>query len=627
MVPAARPQPSPEAGPGLSSPSQLHRGMTLLGVISLFIGTRGVWTAAMGAFPPIAAVISVAYAAILATGVLALSVRGRAALARVDLAVLLTGIVLALCGFAMSHSASDEGVLTAQAAHEILHGRPIYGQPWPWLFQDGHVAITQTMSGGVDYTYGYPPLVPLLTAPVYAVVGSALAATMVSTGALLAGTVLLWFKVPVAWRSAVTAVCLGFGLLPQYARIGYPAMTAFALLVPVVVGWPSIGAGGRLGRPGLLRAACLGAACAAQQLPWFLTPFLLVGLYAVRRGELGPVRSILPGSATPGAAPRGVAETPAGNHPADAPAPCDAPHQTPRPVRPRSTGQTLGHRQALALVARFLGTAAATWLAINAYFIVQAPHAWLEGVALPLTQGAFIHGQGIVGISYYFTHGSSRLAFYSYASMLLLCGLLALFAVFIRRLGPAAAVLPWCVFYFATRSQDGYYVMMTPLWLAAAATAPTAAFATAWRPRPPLRSWSRLPVRAALAAGLLAPSFLCVGVAAASPPPLRMRITAEHLHGTAPQALTLLAVDVTNPTDSVLTPHFVVSIGQGTSAFWKVRSGPSGIAAHGTAHYVLLPPEGPFKLPRQARKHVRLRAFTPEPATLTSIEIPHAGVR
>jgi hypothetical protein len=526
----------------------------------------------MGAFPPIAAVISVAYAAILATGVLALSVRGRAALARVDLAVLLTGVVLALCGFAMAHSASDEGVLTAQAAHEILHGRPVYGQPWPWLFQDGRVAITQTMSGGVDYTYGYPPLVPLLTAPVYAVVGSAVAATMVSTGALLAGTVLLWFKVPVAWRSAVTAVCLGFGLLPQYARIGYPAMTAFALLVPVIVGWPSIGAGGRLGRPGLLRAACLGAACAAQQLPWFLTPFLLVGLYAVRRGELG-------------------------------------------------------HRPALAVAARFLGAAAATWLAINAYFIVQAPHAWLEGVALPLTQGAFIHGQGIVGISYYFTHGSSRLAFYSYASMLLLCGLLALFAVFIHRLGPAAAVLPWCVFYFATRSQDGYYVMMTPLWLAAAATAPTAAFATAWRPRPRLRSWSRLPVRAALAAGLLAPSFLCVGVAAASPPPLRMRITAEHLHGPAPSALTLLAVDVTNPTDSVLTPHFVVSVGQGTSAFWKVRSGPAGIAAHGTAHYVLLPPEGPFKLPRQARKHVRLRAFTPEPATLTSIEIPHPGVK
>jgi SAM-dependent methyltransferase len=57
---------------------------------------------------------------------------------------------------------------------------------------------------------------------------------------------------------------------------------------------------------------------------------------------LGPGRSILPGSATPGAAPRGVAETPSGNHPEGAPAPCDAPHQTPRPVRPGSTGQTLG---------------------------------------------------------------------------------------------------------------------------------------------------------------------------------------------------------------------------------------------------------------------------------------------
>jgi ferredoxin-NADP reductase/ferredoxin len=59
------------------------------------------------------------------------------------------------------------------------------------------------------------------------------------------------------------------------------------------------------------------------------------------RAHLGSVRRILAGSATPGTAPRGVAETPSGNHPEGAPAPCDAPHQTPRPVRPRSAGQTL----------------------------------------------------------------------------------------------------------------------------------------------------------------------------------------------------------------------------------------------------------------------------------------------
>ena len=57
-------------------------------------------------------------------------------------------------------------------------------------------------------------------------------------------------------------------------------------LIPVVVRWPDIGRAGRLRRSDLLRAACLGAACATQQLAWFVAPFLLVGLFALRRGEL-----------------------------------------------------------------------------------------------------------------------------------------------------------------------------------------------------------------------------------------------------------------------------------------------------------------------------------------------------
>ena len=55
----------------------------------------------------------------------------------------------------------------------------------------------------------------------------------------------------------------------------------------------------------------------------------------------GPVRPISAGPGTPGTAPRRVAETPTGNHPAGAPAPCDAPHQTPRADPTRSTGQDL----------------------------------------------------------------------------------------------------------------------------------------------------------------------------------------------------------------------------------------------------------------------------------------------
>ncbi|MDT3397226.1 hypothetical protein RKE29_11310 [Streptomyces sp. B1866] len=559
-VPARDPRPD-------VAPPQWHRGMTLIGAVSLFIGTRSVWASAMSNRPSLAAVVSLCYAGILVTGVLALAARTSRALIRVDLAVLLIAVALTCCRLILSHNGSDEGVLTSYAARELLHGRPVYDQPWPWLFDRG-VAITPTMDGGADYTYGYPPLAVLLTAPVYAVVHGAGAATVVATGSLIAGTVALWILLPAPWRSAATAVCLGFGMLPTYARLGYPAVTALALLIPVVVRWPRTGAGGRLGRGGVLRAGCLGAACAAQQLPWFLIPFLLVGLYAVRRGELG-------------------------------------------------------NRRALAVLARYTGLAASTWLAINAYFAIQDFRGWVAGVTLLLRQGAIPHGQGVVDISYYFTDGTGRLSFYTYGSVLLAAGLLTALALFVGRLGPALTVLPWCVFFFATRSQDGYFLLMTPLWLAAAATVSAADFRTAWRPRLParLRGPGRRARagRAAVLAGCLLPAVACTCVAAASPPPLTFGIAPVHTdHG----MLRRVVFEATNTTGKPLEPHFAIGVGQSTSRIWDVVSGPETLAPHQTARYVIAGPDGGGRhVPDSHRVRVRLRAFSAHPQTVSSADI------
>lgn len=550
----------PDAGP-----QQWHRGMTLVATISLFIGTRAAWTTAMATRPPVAAVISVCYASILACAVLALLVRSRRALIRVDAAVLVTAVALVICGYLLDHTGADEAALTAQAADQILHGRPVYGQPWPWLFDTHGVGITKTMSGGADYTYGYPPLTALLAAPVHAVLHSTAAATLVTTVALAASSVLLWFLLPAPWRSAGTAVCLGFGLLPHYAYAGYPAITALALLVPVVVRWPGTGEGGRLGAGGVLRAACLGAACAAQQLAWFLAPFLLIGLYAVRRGELGP-------------------------------------------------------RRALAVTARYTATAALTWSAANAYFAVEDFSGWLHGILLPLDQKAILHGQGVMGISYYFTDGSSRLDFYSYGSQLLLLGLLAATLLFVRRLGPALTVLPWLAFYLATRSQDGYFLMMTPLWLAAAATAPAAAFATAWQPRLPRLADRR--AKAVVAAGLLAPAVACVVIAAASPPPLRMSLTPHFAKHGSRVGVTTIDVRAVNTTGTALEPHFASRTGQGASNWWTTTSGPAVLAPHAAADY-RVEPEGGFRaMPVGHGPGSYLIAVTGTPMTIASARIP-----
>lgn len=364
------------------TPAQWHRVLTLLADISLFIGVRSVWTQAASHRLAVAAVVCLCYASILVCGVLALVVRRSRSLARIDLAVLVTAVLLTLSAWSVFHSGGDEAVLTTQAARELVAGHPIYGQPWPWLFHPNHgVALTPTVTGGYDYTYGYPPLETLLTAPLLWIGHGGAPATAVATGALIAAAVLMWRLLPVPWRSAATLACLGLGLLPTYGRQGYPAVLAMALLVPVVIRWPRIGRGGRLGPAGIAQAACLGAACAAQQLPWFLTPFLLAGIYAVRRGELGA-------------------------------------------------------RQAGLVLLRVVGIAVTVWLLINTYFIVHEPRTWLAGIALPLTQGAVVHGQGLVDISLYFTNGSDRLDWYSHASILLAAGLLAVFVLFVRRLGP-----------------------------------------------------------------------------------------------------------------------------------------------------------------------------------------------
>ncbi|SED36255.1 hypothetical protein SAMN05216489_03248 [Streptomyces sp. 3213] len=554
-APLIHPSPSQSA-----SPAPLHRAITLLAVISLFIGTRGEWSTAIASRPEAGAVIMLGYAGILILGVLALAVRNRRALVLVDAGVLLLGIVLTLCSYALGSAMNDETVLMTQATHELVHGHAVYGHEWPWVFQRSHVGVTKTMSGGADYSFAYPPLAVLLNAPVYALIG-AKAITFVPTVLLIVGAATLWVLLPTPWRSAATAVCLGFPMLKGYAAMGYPAITALVLLIPVVINWPSIGTGGRLRRSDIVRAGLLGAACATHQLPWFLTPFLLVGVYAVRRGEL-PARA------------------------------------------------------ALGVVARFTAIAAVVALAANAYFIAQSPRAWITGLALPFTQHGVPHGQGIMGLSYYFTDGSSRLDFYSYGSMLLAAGLLTLFVLFVRRLGPAATVLPWCAFYLATRSQDGYYLMMTPLWVAAAATATGSDFASAWQPRLPFGR--RRAVSAMTAAAVLAPAAVCVAVAAASGPPIRLTVSdvrgdSGGIHG--------LTVRATNSGDTALTPHFASSTGESTSSYWTVREGPAVLRPHQSARYVLVPGTGRYSLPHRAHLRVRLRVFTDRPQTLSSTDI------
>jgi hypothetical protein len=351
-------------------------------------------------------------------------------------------------------------------------------------------------------------------------------------------------------------------LLPFYAHRGYPAIIAVAFLVPVAVGWTSIGRGGRLGRRDIVRGVCLGAACAAQQLAWFLVPFLLVGLWSLRRSELAP-------------------------------------------------------RQAARILGGFFAIAAAAFLVIDLPFMVTTPAAWLEGILSPIVQHAVPHGQGIVGISYYLLEGSSRLAFFGYATFLFGLGLLALSVLFVRRLGPAIWVLPWTIFYLSTRSQDGYFLLMTPLWLASLATVGPDAFASAWQPRGRWLGDRR--VRMALVPVMLLPAVACIAIAIASPPPLRMEVLGTTVIA-ADGRISEIEVQVTNTGQSPLRPYFAVSSGQSMSDYWRRVGGPDSLAPGQSAEY-RLETTGSGSRPGEGG-YFMLRAVSDDPMTISSTAIP-----
>jgi hypothetical protein len=202
--------------------------------------------------------------------------------------------------------------------------------------------------------------------------------------------------------------------------------------------------------------------------------------------------------------------------------------------------------------------------------------------------------------------------------MLLELGLLAAFVLFIKRLGPAATVLPWCAFYLATRSQDGYFLLMTPLWLAAAATAPASAFAGAWQPRVPrLRGRT---ARAALAAGLVAPAVLCVTAAAAADPPLQLTVNGIRTVTKAPRGITGITLEVVNTTGTALKPNFSIRRGQGASAWWRISSGPPIVGPHASASYALLPPGKVYAVSAK-KPRIYLCAFTGAPMTISSVRL------
>jgi hypothetical protein len=560
-------------------PHQVNRMLSVLAASGMLIGAKDVWTRTVINQHAHAVIVIAYYGALLVLGVLALSVRTRRALLWVDACMLAAAGIEAVNRFFTVTSSTpsganhdhiyygtDEGSLIHMAARTLLHGGHIYGTQWPQIFSMFHVGTTPLMNGGAATGLDYPPLGVIFTAIPMKLGLTHPSAGVAATGMLLLTSLVMFLLLPRPWRPVSVIVCYGFGWLPSYAQMGYPGLMELPFLLVAVAYWHRTGEGGKLGKIGVLRAVCLGLAACLHQLTWFLAPFLVVGMLMMRRGEMPT-------------------------------------------------------REAFRVVARYAAIALGVFLVINVPFIAQGPMAWLRGVLTPITQEAIPSGQGLIGISYFFTSGSGNLHLYSYAGLMLGGAMLLLLVVFPRRLGLAVTVMPWLVFYLSTRSQEDYFDLTVPLWVMAAATVSTIDLDRAYHWRPAfLRT---RPFRTGVVVVLLAPAVACLGLAMATPPQLKMTIL--QIKGPDGQTgldalaspITELTVKVNNDSGYTMTPHFATSTGATISGYWTVARGPVRLRPHEVVTYVLDAPNGAVGGPG-LHDRILLRAVTATPMSLST---------
>lgn len=116
----------------------------------------------------------------------------------------------------------------------------------------------------------------------------------------------------------------------------------------------------------------------------------------------------------------------------------------------------------------------------------------------------------------------------------------------------------------------------------------------------------------------MAPALVSAALAVTGGPPLRMEITT--VRRSSANAVSTLTVKVTNTGGDPLTPHYMLTTGQGTRRYWTRVRGPATVPAHSTVTVELRAPAGRFVLPGH-RTRLRLRAFTASPQTLSTEDV------
>ncbi|MBW8805725.1 MAG: hypothetical protein JF587_18025 [Catenulisporales bacterium] len=510
--------------------------LTAVAALSLLWGAESSYGA--GSRLPLAGVASViAFVGSIAIVIGATVAKDTRVLIRLDLALLALSLVVlgAWVGSDLLLDTSyrtDEEVFVQYGAHLISQGKNPYGVDMTSAFQMFPLApqqFTPRLDGSFPTGMGYPALPMLLTWVANLFTGGYHTIIVLNLVAACVSAVLAFLMLPIRFRPLGVLLTVGMPGLVLHVEFGFIQVLMLPFLLAASWNWSETGRAGKLRKSGVARAVCLGLAISIQQLAWFTVPFVLVGLYLLRRGELGRRGTVL-------------------------------------------------------TVVRFAAIAAGTFAAVNLPFAVTAPKAWFNGIMEPLTQHAIPLGNGLIGLTEALGIGSGNLSWYSNGALLLLITLLLAYSLYFRVLGSAVFVLPFVGLLFSSRSLAAYFVPLAVLWGVSLLCADREAFAAT--PRLFDNRFSDRARKLIVTASAL-PSIALLGLATTASQPLKVAILSTDSIGPL-HLVQQMTVKVTNTTDKPVSPHFLTSSSSlFASTFWSQSGGPAALAPHQTATYTL----------------------------------------
>jgi len=467
----------------------------------------------------------------------ACSVRTARALDRVMMAVLVVAVALTATeaiGYLLNRPGFgvDEGTFVQYGtrlllrgenpfAHSLAPGLQIYGAtPTP----------TALTNGAISTSYDYPSMPLLLTVPFYWLTNGVESVAAAAVFFQCVTVAVLYVILPNRLRPLAVLVVLELPLLFGFAVEGSFYTMFLPFMLVAMWKWTTIGRDGRLSRGDVLRAACLGLACAVEQIVWFMALFLVIGIW-------------------------------------------------------RAASRRLGNLGSARITGRFVLVALGTFAAVNLPFLVWGPRAWWRGITAPLLEHPIPFGEGLIDLTLFLRAGGGNLNWFSDAALALLVALLIAYAVWFRGLWRTGVILAGVMFFVSTRPLDGYWLEVAPLWLAAVAVPgpdPDPA-ALPWQPQGLAR------IRLAWAAVLFAPALAFIGLGLTAAAPLALRIQSVDVAASL-GGVWQVSVRATNETASPVRPHFASNSNGQLSSYWAIDSGPQVLAGGQTATYSLSSP-------------------------------------